>query len=457
MKPLRLAVYSLAAVSLLALGSACTSDSNPFDVQTTTTKTPNAKFQLQLNVAATRADLSTDAEKTVKNVTVYVFNEDGVLEDFKAAAVSGDTTEPMEISSGLKTVYAVAGKTLGNPSVTIAKNMSIDTFEEMIFDSNVDDLTSSNNYTMVGKSARQMIYAGAQNYVPIELERLIAKAQLKLGAVSTADFGFSCNNANFYVGQTCNRMRLKPSSTDIMTFESHTNGTYAGYTRLLSERPNDGVTGDFKADGCAYLSENIVSNPVAGNTTFVILEIPMTPIYDYTCGYNGDLSSGLNTASSGSSFFAVGLIDETNGHEDFAIDIETKRVITFNTKADADRYAAALNGGNVYATTVSEYETPMKVSASKAPVTRKFEVVTFAGGTAYYRINIKDENGYPKVERNTFYKITVNSIKSLGCHSMELLYPTDPEADSSVATSAMLGVKFKVAEWNEVDQEEDLE
>lgn len=457
MNPLRLAAFSLTAASLLALGSACSSDSNPFDATTTTTQTPNAKILLKLNVAATRADLSTTAEKKVTNVSIYVFNEDGLLEDFKAVSVSGETSEAMEITSGPKTVYAVAGKTFSNSSVNITENMSMTTFEDMIFDSKETDLTSSNNYTMIGKSTQQMIYAGAQNYVPIQLERLVAKTQLKLGAVSTTEFGFTYGNANFYVGQTCNRMRLKPNGEDVMDFTSHTNGTYAGYTRLPFDMPLFGVTGDFKADQCAYISENIIKNPVAGNTTFMILEIPMTPQYNYT--YNQSSNSLTSASNTGfiSTFYAVGIVNREKGYEDFVMDVKNNRVVTFTNDTEARNYAAALNGGTAPAVTVSEFESPMKVSSAKAPEFRNFEVVTFSNKMAYYRINIKDDEGNCMVKRNTFYKITVNSIKSLGCHSMELLYPEDPEADSTVSTASMLGVKFNVAEWDEVGQDVDLD
>ena len=458
MKPLRFAVFSLTATSLLALGTACTSDTNPFDVKTTITKTEPAKIQLHLNVAATRADMSTDAEKEIKKVSIYVFNEEGLLETFQSNRdVSDGTTDALNVTSGMKTIYAITGYVLRNPDTEITTDLSISDFENIIFDSKLTDLKGSAGFSMIGKS-QQMIYPSVMNNVSIELERLLAKAQLKIGNVNTEDFGFSHGSAHFYVAQTCNRMRIQPNGSVAETYNKNTDGTYEGYTRLVSGGPYDEPTGEFSAAGCAYLSENIVEEPKAGNTTFLILGITMNPMYNYVydSSNKGVSPSQISNPSSSTSFFAVGIIDANNGHEDFVMDVPNKRVVTFTNKKDADNYVAALNDGTASGMTVSEFDSPMKAVGTKASL-RKFEVVTFYNNTAYYRINITDKNGTLRVDRNTFYKVTVNSIKSLGCHDMELLYPTDPESDYTTPTSAMLGVKFRVAEWDEVDQDVDLD
>ena len=462
MKPLRFAVFSLTATSLLALGTACTSDTNPFDVKATITKTEPAKIQLHLNVAATRADMSTDAEKKITRVSIYVFNEEGLLETFQSnKTVSDGTTESMEITSGMKTVYAVAGKDLTNTSASIAIGMTISDFEDIVFDSKMTDLNSSTGFMMVG-NGQQMVYASAVNNISIELVRLIAKAQLRLGDINTEAFGFTHGNATYYVAQTCNRMRLQPKGSDILApYSKHTLGTYDGYTRLTSTTPNNGVTGEFTAAGCAYLSENIVEDPKAGNTTFLILEIPLTPQYnyDYTTYNNQLTSSPLSNPANVYTFYAVGIVDAVNGHEDFVMDGPNKRVVTFTNSKAAEDYAKALNAGTTSGMTVSEFDSPMRAAATRASNSdyTEFKVVMFSNKNAYYRINITGEDGTLRVDRNTFYKVTVNSIKSLGCHDMELLYPTDPESDYTTPTSAMLGVKFRVAEWDEVDQDVDLD
>ena len=291
--------------------------------------------------------------------------------------------------------------------------------------------------------------------------RLVAKTQVKLGAIQTEDFGFTHGNGSYYVAQTCNQMRLQPNGTDVMTFGSPTEGTFAGYTHLPYDRPNNCVTGDFSAANCMYLSENIVINPVAGNTTFAILALPVTPKNIYTYNkINGTLSA---TPVSGyvSTFYTVGLVDKDNGIEDFAVNPnpENNHVLTFTSKTDAENYMDALNGGAASAMTVSEIDSPMRAPITEASDVniRTFEIITFSEGVAYYRINISDGDGNLKVERNKFYKITVNSIKSLGCESMEMLFPQNANADFNTSTSAMVGVRYKIAEWDEVNQGTDLD
>ena len=264
----------------------------------------------------------------------------------------------------------------------------------------------------------------------------------------------------FRVSHTCDKMRLKSNGTNVYdSFSNPSNGTYEGYTVVPVADYINVVSGDFSADNCHYLSENIVDKPVAGNTSFVTLVVALTPDSYYTYGYDGKISISASTpVVAGNSFYAVGIVDKDNGLEDFTIDPETNHVITFSTKNEADRYVNALNAGTASAITVSESEVSFKVAAPKHAATRsrQFESILFTGGQAYYRINICDEDGNMKVERNKYYKITVNSIKNLGFHSEELLRPLNPESDPENSSSAWIDVAFTVAPWDAVDQDVDL-
>lgn len=469
MKPLRLAVLSFAAVSLLSAATSCSSDSNPFDlVVKPQAQTQTTKILLNLDVASTRAgssDLSTEEERKVSTVSIYVFDEDDKLEMSETNINITSVAEvSLEVKPGKKTIYAVSAKTIGE--LPVANGTSMEAFENTIFPSKLSDLkNSAKEFVMVGKSNSQQVYRStatdlpASNIFNIELVRLIAKAQVKLGDIKTEEFGFTHGNAMFWVSQTCDKMRLKPNEADVFdVFNNHNQGTFTGFTAVPDDNGTGVVAGNFTANNCQYLSENIVKEPKAGNTTFVILGIKLTPINNYSYDQYNKILTSSPTTGDVYSYYAVGLVNAENGYEDFAVDPENHHVITFTNKNNADEYVKSLNGGTVSVSTVSEYDSPMKASVTEGSDinVRQFETIPFSQDV-YYRINISGEDGKYMVERNKYYKITVNSIKSLGCHSKEMLRPTNPSAEFNKSTSAMIQAAFKVAEWDEAGQNVDLE
>lgn len=240
--------------------------------------------------------------------------------------------------------------------------------------------------------------------------------------------------------------------------DSDGDGTYDGYSVGGDLQFLNTVTDNFTATGCHYLSENIVKDPVAGNTTFVSLCIPFTPESYYT--YDEDrnfLSNTLMPGEVGKTFYAIGIVDRKYGLEDFVLDPENKHVVVFKGEYDAENYKNALNGGSASAITVSETESPLGAPSANYDVNvREFSVVEFTGGKAYYRINIANADKKMMVERNKFYKIAVNSVRALGYHSEELLRPLEPESDPGNSTSAWIATVLSVAPWEEVDQPTDL-
>lgn len=452
--------------------SSCTSDQNPFDtnILTPTETTDVAKIRLRLDVASTRADddLSTNDEKKVAKVSIYVFDEHDQLEKFKKdIAVSTGSPAELEVTPGQKTVYAIASKSMMSES--LSTGISITKFEQTVFSSTLADLKTSDGFVMVGKSDKQQVLKSAnENEVPtsnifnVSLVRLLAKTQVKFTDVDVSSFGFSYSNPTFCVCQTNDKMRLvADQSKDILSsyVDSNGDGTYDGYTVCHDTDYKKVVTSAFTANGCHYVTENIVQNPVAGNTTFVSLCVQFTPqknyYFDETTS-SPKVSSGIITE--GVAFYAVGIVDETYGFEDFALDPDTRHVYTFATKEDADKYCNALNGGESSAITVSETESPLRApGAGTYDVNhRNFQSVEFTGGKAYYRINIYTAGANMKVERNRFYKIDVKSISSLGFHSEKLLRPNDPTSDPGNSTSAWIETVLTVAPWDETSQNANL-
>ena len=149
---------------------------------------------------------------------------------------------------------------------------------------------------------------------------------------------------------------------------------------------------------------------------------------------------------------------------DYAVDANTKHILAFKEKTDADRYCNALNGGASSAITVADTETPLSAPATRAEEqsdvnVRQFQTVTFDGGNAYYRVNVgdKDKNAKEaKVERNKFYKIQINSLNTLGYHSEDMLRPKNSEQEIDIKSSAWIETTFNVVDWDEFNQDVDL-
>lgn len=489
-----LASLSLAVAALLPSVTSCSSDPSPFDWTISSTDN-NATVQINLNVEETRAGgLSTSDEMKINNLSVYVFNSNHKLESKKDFTVSdlvdtdGKKTVSFEVSHGLKTLYVVTAKTNVNPSV----GTSLTDYEKSVFNSSLSNIkpektvigeddveTKSVEYVMVGKSKEQQVMISASqddlpasNKFNITLVRLVAKAQVKTGSdMKVADFGITFGEASFRASQLNERMRVVHDGTDVFDdssssyVDSNKNGTYDFYTRGVGEY-QIAKTSDFTADGCAYMSENIVSKPLSGNTTFLSIRFATTPAKYYTFdSASSSVKATSDTPGALTTYYAVGIQDKINGMVDYALVPGSKNIVTFKTEEEAQKYKTSLNNGTASAITVSQTDKPMKASevAENAASTPQFEVIAFDKGYVYYRVNIAHEDSSgdtttqkKMVQRNKFYKVNINSVKSLGFSSETLLIPTEPKTVLDAEGHAWISASISVAPWEEVEQNVDL-
>ncbi|MDE6479978.1 MAG: Mfa1 family fimbria major subunit [Muribaculaceae bacterium] len=471
MKPLRLAFLGLAVASLLPSITSCKSDESPFN-WTISSENAKAIIKLRLNVEETRAgEMSTSAEREIKKVTVLVFNEKEQLELNKSVNVTaGTNTVSLEVSNGLKTIYAVAAKSNVNPGF----GMSITDYENRTFNSTLANLKTDDGFVMVGKSGEQQVMISASeedlpssNIFDIKLERLVAKAQVKSAAVDGSSFGINFGAASFKACQLNERMRVVHNGSDVFDKyeDGNNNGTYDYYSLRDKENYTDAVA-DFTADGCEYMSENIVSRPLSGNTTYLSIRFATTPAKYYS--YNSTTSKVEaigETPAASTTYYTVGIQDKTNGVVDYALDNSSKHIITFKNQEDAAAYAASLNNGDSSAFTVSQTDSPMKAPSvsEEAANALQFEVITFDSGYAYYRVNIAhqetsgdSEKSTIKVMRNKFYKVNIKSVKSLGFSTEALLRPANPAAELDAEGHSWISASISIAEWDEVNQNVDL-
>lgn len=462
-----MAVYSLFTATFVS----CSSDPNPVDFINLEKGT--AYVSLDLSVAATRAeDANATANETkLSTVSVYIFNDNNILESSHPnLTVTDNKIEKLETTAGEKTIYAIAAEKI--PSVADGETTLAD-FEKIKLSLEISDLTKSSGFVMVGCSEKKKVMMSsnedampASNGFAITLTRLVAKAQVIAGSEvskNSSDIGFSAAGFQFAARQTAIIYQLTPNTVDIQKefIDSDNDGTYDNY-KFNPSSDNSGFISSpssFQADKCTYLTENIVANPVSGNTTFISVKISMIPEkrYSFTAGSSKPTVDESKNNQGNVSYYVVGIIDRENGFADYTVG-EDKKVMCFHEKADADRYKDALNNGTQSALTVSDTDETMKAPrATRAAYT--YETVTFTSCEAYYRVNIastKTNNQTYRVDRNTFYKITINSVKTLGFPDEKMLCPTNPEAPLDQTPEYWMDASFEVMPWNSVDQNVDL-
>ena len=467
MKIIRQTVLTMTVLGMMHCMSSCSSDPNPIDFF----NTPHEKayIQLDLSVSATRASdaLATDEELKINKVNIYIFGEDAKLETVKKdQTISEDSPFTLESTSGLKTIYAISAKSELNP----AEGTSIADFEKTLVSSKNSDLITDDGFVMIGKSQAQYVTKSATvaemphtNVFNIELVRLAAKVQVKSNMpINETGYGFYIGTPEFRVCQTNDKMRIVPNGVDVITnyTSSIITGTYDGYSWGSDSEYIPSQKNGFTNDNCRYMSENIVNTPVAGNITFLSIRVANSPSKFYSYAENAERPTQKSGTPMGTpTFYVVGMVDETHGFSDYTVDPTNHFIYAFEDEADANRYRDALNGGKASSVTVSETDAPLRAPSVTDGNDRQFRTLKFDKGYSYYRVNITQtedgENVY-KVERNKFYKISINSFKTLGFHSEEMLRPTDPEADVDSQASSWIGVTFNVVDWDSVDQSVDL-
>lgn len=469
MKKIKFAAIILVVSILLPQMTSCKSDENPLDINVTT-ESNAATIRLRLAVEDTRAgESSTTEENEIKNVTVHVFDANHKLEITKNVNVTSDNkTVNLEVSNGLKTIYVISAKSNVNPTVGI----TLENYENSIFTSTLDNLKTDNGFVMVGKSNEQQVMISgsgeelpASNVFDIRLTRLVAKAQVKTGSIDGSSFGISFGGASFKAIQTNDRMRVVHNGTDVFSsyIDSNNNGTYDNYSLRASNSYFSAVTTDYTSSGCEYMSENIVSNPVSGNTTFLSIRFSTTPEKYYTFNAtNKTVEESSETPTASTTYYAVGIIDRSNGIVDYAL--HSNKIITFKAQEDADAFVNSLNNGESSTFTVSQTDNSF-TSATRAESTnvRQFETVKFDSGYAYYRVNIahKEQEGDRTVEkfkviRNKYYKVNINSVNTLGFNSESLLRPGNPEAKLDAEGHSWIAASISVVDWDVIEQNVDL-
>ncbi|MDE6340934.1 MAG: fimbria major subunit, partial [Muribaculaceae bacterium] len=433
-------------------------------------------IELDLSVDHTRATndtYATAAEKAIKKVNIYIFGDDSTLEQTELNQAYSDGAKlKFEVASGNKTIFVTTAGSI----VTPADGISLADFEKLAFSATNSDLNTSDGFVMTGKSTTQFVAKSAtaaempaSNSFSINLTRAIAKAQVRCNSTAMTqclDYGFrGCVPVTFRICQSNKNMLITHQGTDLVTryTDADKDGCYDNYSVYAQDSFIDCLkSGNFKSDGCQYMSENIVANPLSGNTTFISLKLRHSPQYFYDFTDGAPKKRATTSDADGPTFYVVGLSDRANGFIDYTVDTANHVIISFENESDANAYCTALNGGELSAMTVSETEQTLSAPRKTRAGASAFEVFKFENGAAYYRINIahtdaSDETQKTyKVVRNNFYKVDIKNIKTLGLPSEEMLRPLNADMKPDTKASAWLETTLNVENWDQTSQDVDL-
>lgn len=443
-------IFAATALAAMTLSS-CSSDT-PVDATENIARgeTTWATFNLSLKNTGSRAngdDNADEREQSVNKLHIYIF-ADGILEkDYAAEGFSlGNDAGPVQITTGAKVVYAVAGdlKVNGAEFTVQEEQTRLSDFEKTLFDALAADIAVADNFIMAGKNANATITQSTQASpckVPVTITRAATKTQLKYGNEDGVKVRPTINaafdNAMFAMMQCAETMWLTPGS--YTQASKQTGGTYKGYTTVPATVADDlyceAVTEfDANLDNSLYTGEAYNAKPVTGNTTFALVRVKATPTkvctkYDKTSKaytYGGSLGSN-------GTFWVIAKNDAETASYIFASDNDYN-ILYFSSQTNANNVKRDLNLGN------------------------EWKVYEYANGNVYYRVNLVSDasaaaDGPDKycALRNHFYKITVTDIKALGAPNAPGVVPTDP--DQPLESEAWLAAEIEIEDWVEANMD----
>lgn len=455
MKQFKHAASLMSAILLTIASQSCTSDSNPLEqLKISGEKT---YIRLDLNILATRADeagvAGTSEEEKISTVFLYIFNNNDKLESgpIQISDIDSNNSIIVETTTGPKTIYAITGSNVYLGSNTSDTETTKDSFESAIINSANNALSESNDFVMVGKTKAGSIQAvnsalniTDNNRFEINLERLVAKVELTSGLpTSDGEWIKALSYSGMEAVQTNTKMKLFSDNNEISSEYSDANndGTYDGYEYPEKHSWIMGEKSGGKNISTTYIPENIVNNPLSGNTTYLILQYGITPTKYYVYDTWHCVEKNVtNSADELTSFYTIGVYDKDDNFIDFYRE-DGQHVTFFSTDEAATGYMTDNSTSflSIYTYTNLFYES----------------------GTVYYRLNISDGEDSSKkyrVLRNRLYQISIDKINTLGMPKIDMLRPKNPETslESTIEPKGWINTTFKVANWQPIIQNVEL-
>ena len=405
---------------------------------------------ISIKVASSRSSRATETgtvdEQKISKLGLVVFSK-GLVEKTSVVAVdatSGSITASITTTAGLKTFVAIT-----NPNENFVNPVQGTKYED--FCKTITDaanVTTAGSLMMIGNTNATVTPDHSDESTPLEVQinvsRISAKVVMKFASeVETGGLIVSVNDIN--VGEVTHKdasfilaqkhltsylsrdvIALTPSGEQVGQSDGNLDHTFDHLEGLevFRNSPFLQSTVDFSAiaNSSTYCAENINEVPFAGNVTYALIRLKVTPKY-----YAGQV------AIPSGSFWVIKMADGT-----------------FFDGAFQDIYPANQMVGSD------------KVLFSGAVV------LEYTNGYSYYRLPLRDqtvtaEPGETDIDvmrkkysvlANHVYKVNITTVNGLGSSTIDETVTVDPEAPAE--TQGFISATLVVEPWTVIDMNEPL-
>lgn len=450
---------TMTATAVMGLAS-CSNDNDPAGGQVEQGKATTMKLLLDLNGTSTRGVVdgnATDDEKKIKDLTVFIYGANGILESeqtvlFGALTPGVDnvyTTGELKATTGQKTIFVAANATTEIKAAMKAN--SANGLSGRPLGAALSTITSADGFAMFSTSghAGELVEVGAadfdtKNNVKVTLQRLASKvavgmtAQLdvaggtQLGAAGTIeDLKYTVDNINknYFLtygaagaakdaNMTVDEYNAQAATGFEMVADFTTAGIYNAITPGTAYNATNGGNWGHK-----YAAENLTADKMIKGVTRIVVQGVFTPQTVITV--TGDANAGWNF---------------TEGQ---GVKGQTYQMLNVNG------YAFFADG-----TTEEQLKAWLKEKGGVADQDVDAEaakVKTYTKGLNYWWVTVKNNQG--DMLRNNFYKVDITSIWAPGRTEGGFV---DPDDNNQIDKETNITVEVTVEPWNLVAFDADL-
>ena len=436
---------TMTATAVMGLAS-CSNDNDPAGGQEVPQgKATTMKLLLDLNGTSTRAVAdgnATDDEKKIKDLTVFIYNANGILESeqtvlFGTLTEGADnvfTTKALDATTGTKTIFVAA-----NATTEIKQVMKANTANGLSgrpLGAELSTITATDGFAMFSTTGHtgDLVEVGDANYatnnnVKVTLQRLaskvavgmtaqLANAGVQQGAAGEiADLKYTVDNILTYgvtaakdANMTVDEYDKQAATGFEMVADFTTAGIYNTITPGLAYTAANGGNWGHK-----YAAENLTTDKMIKGVTRIVVQGVFTPKMVITVGGNaGAWTFTENAGVKGNTYKMLNV----NGYAFFdAATTEEQLKAWLEEKAGvptADLDAA--------------------------------KVKTYTNGLNYWWVTVKNNQG--DMLRNNFYKVDITSIWAPGRTEGGFV---DPDDNNQIDKETNITVEVTVEPWNFVE------
>lgn len=425
------------------------------------------RLVLDLGSAATRAvvDANATADETkIKDLTVFIYGANGVLEGtpidvaFDDLTEAGDNkfkTDALKATTGAKTIFVGANMTDALKAVmkaTPVNGLSGKGVNETV--ANITQQTGFAMFSTVGATPTLVEDTDgdpdavpAANEVTVTLQRLASKIAVGMsanladqdvqqGAAGTiSDLGFTVDNINkmYYLtygaqGATAKDANMTKDQYKNTDFELKADFTAVQYKDITAGTAY--VAKDGGNWGIDYASENLTTDKMIKGVTRIVVKGKFTP------------KSGVKVTNDGQGTITFaeqdGLIAEDATY--IQLDFAEAGGFAFFPAATSDAELKAFMAQKK-GVTVDQVTDDMLTAAKK----------TYTNGMNYWWVTVKDNQG--DMLRNNYYKVDITSIFAPGRTDGKF---DDKKDDNQIDKETNITVQVTVEPWNMVEFDADL-